>query len=147
MGAHPYFYFVEYQSDIENALRELREREFDAGRYSSAMELVEFPLGPDSPAPGPKHASIGEVMAQCGASGTRSILDLQFIGKEPELCTAGPLPKEALLGLYGVTEPTHEMVERNMGFFGEIDRGHGIYIVVYKNGVPNELMFAGYSFD
>jgi hypothetical protein len=39
------------------------------------------------------------------------------------------------------------MVERNMGFFEDIDRGEGVYIVIYKNGAPDELLFAGYSFD
>jgi hypothetical protein len=34
-----------------------------------------------------------------------------------------------------------------MDFFEELDRGHGIYIVLYKDGKPDELFFAGYSFD
>ena len=31
MGANPYFYFTKYQSDINNALQELRQQEFEAG--------------------------------------------------------------------------------------------------------------------
>jgi hypothetical protein len=39
------------------------------------------------------------------------------------------------------------MIERNMDFFENIDRGQGIYIAVYRNGQPYEIFFAGYSFD
>ena len=34
MGAHPYWYFVKYQSNLQKALDELRDREFKAGRYN-----------------------------------------------------------------------------------------------------------------
>jgi hypothetical protein len=32
LGGHPWFYFVEYEPDIDAALQKLRQREFDAGR-------------------------------------------------------------------------------------------------------------------
>jgi hypothetical protein len=38
MGTEPYWYFVEYQSDIDGALQELRKREFEAGRYNPVMD-------------------------------------------------------------------------------------------------------------
>ena len=62
MGAEPYFYFVEYNPDINAALQELREREFEAGRYNPVMRSLYslFPIGPDSPAPGAQHDSIEE---------------------------------------------------------------------------------------
>jgi hypothetical protein len=31
MGAHPYWYFTEYDLNIEAALQKLRRREFEAG--------------------------------------------------------------------------------------------------------------------
>jgi hypothetical protein len=34
-----------------------------------------------------------------------------------------------------------------MDFFEEIERGHGIYIIVYKDMGPDEIFFAGYSYD
>ena len=51
MGAHPYWYTVNYHPDFDAALNELREREFQAGRYNPAMNFIEFPITPTSPEP------------------------------------------------------------------------------------------------
>ena len=34
-----------------------------------------------------------------------------------------------------------------MGFWEDVERGRGVYIILYKDGVANEIFFAGYSFD
>lgn len=147
MGAHPYFYFVEYQGDVDAALQELRQREFAAGRYNPVEPFLDFPLGPNSPAPGAKHDCIEEAMEAADADGTRSILDIEAIGEDPNFGTAVPLPPDELEQYFGTTEPTHDMVLDNMDFLESIERGHCIYIVIYKGGKPSELFFAGYSFD
>ena len=147
MGAEPYYYFVEYHEDVENALQELRQREFTAGRYNPAADFLSFPVDPDVPGPGAQHESIEEAIEASDADGTRSILDLLTAGDEPDFCVACRLPEETLLDLYDTTEPTHEMIERDMGFFEDLERGHGIYTIVYRDGKPDELFFAGYSFD
>jgi hypothetical protein len=147
MGAHPYFYFVQYQADADKALRGLRQREFAAGRYNPVMPFPDFPVTANSPAPGAEHDSMEEAMEAGAEDGTRSILDLQTVGDEPNFCVACRLPEETVLDLYDTTEPTREMIERNMGFLDDLERGHGIYAVVYKNGKPDEMFFAGYSFD
>ena len=52
MGSSPYMYLVPYQPNFQRALDELREREFEQGRYNPVMpyppELVDdtTPLGP-----------------------------------------------------------------------------------------------------
>lgn len=89
----------------------------------------------------------GSMVEASDADGTRSILDLQTVGDEPDFCVACRIADELLLDLYDTTQPTHEMIERNMGFLEDLERGHGIYSVVYKIGQPDELFFAGYSFD
>lgn len=147
MGAHPYFYFVKYQSDIDAALQELRAREFEAGRYNPVIPFLEFPLGPDSPSPGNQHISIDEAMDDADADGTRSILDLDHISDEPEFCAATALPPDQLEGLFGTDQPTRKMIEDNQELFETIERGQGIYLIAYKNGRPDEIFFAGYSFD
>ena len=147
MGAHPYFYFVEYQPDIDSALQELREREFDAGRYNPVEPFMEFPIGPNSPAPGAQHLSIEEAREDAAEDGTRSILDIEGIADEPNFCVAAPMQEEELKEHFGTTQPTREMITRNMNFLGSIERGHCLFITVYKNGRPSELFFAGYSFD
>jgi hypothetical protein len=58
-----------------------------------------------------------------------------------------PLPDDVLEELYGTTEPTRAMVEGNMDFLEDVDRGMGVYIILYRDGKPDEICFAGYSFD
>jgi hypothetical protein len=147
MGAEPYFYFVKYDEDIDSALQELREREFEAGRYNPVIPHLNFPIGPDSPAPGAQHESIEDALEESGEDGTRSILDLDHISDEPEFGGVTPLTTEQLEGLFGTEQPTHEMVEDNGDIFENIERGHGAFIVVYKRGIPDENFFVGYSFD
>lgn len=57
------------------------------------------------------------------------------------------LPDDVLNDLYGTTQPTRAMVEQNMGFLEDVERGQGVYILLYRNGRPDEVFFAGYSFD
>jgi hypothetical protein len=149
MGAEPYWYFVDYQPKIEKALQELREREFRAGRYNPVMPFLspEFPIGPASPAPGAQHDSIDEAMEDAAEDGTRSILDIQRIADEPDFCVAAPLNEDVLEEIYGTKQPTRQMIEQNMDFLEDVDRGHCVYTLVYKDGKPTEIFFAGYSFD
>lgn len=147
MGAHPYFYFVPYQEDINAALQELRQREFEAGRYNPVIPFLEFPLGPDAPEPGAEHSSIEEAFEDADADGTRSILDLDHVSENPDFCAVSPLPPEELERLFGTTKPTHAMIEESDDLFEGIERGQGIYIIVHKDGKPDEIFFAGYSFD
>src|SRR5262249_42093944 len=136
-----------HQRDIDAALQELRDREFAAGRYNPVIPTLGFPVGPHSPSPGAQHATIEEAMEDAEADGTRSILDLDHVSESPEFCAVAPLSDETLLGLYGTRTPTREAVERNMDFFDDIERGQGVYLVVYRDGQPDEILFAGYSFD
>lgn len=159
MGAVPYFYFVKYQSDIDTALQELRYNEFMAGRYNPVVSFPEFPVDSDSSCLGAGHSSIQEAIDAADADGTRSILDLKFaIAKEKNTLSAGltndigysvaiPLDDEFIEELYGTRKPEHWMIEDNMDFFDFIDRGQGIYIIVYKNDEPYEIFFEGYSYD
>src|SRR5437879_5624641 len=124
MGAEPYSYFVPYQSDINSALQQLREREFRAGRYNPAMM---FPTHGGEEAAGAQHASIDEARMDAAEDGTRSILDLDHVAKGPEFCAVSPLDEVTLLKLYGTTQATCEQVEADDSFLEHVDRGHGIY--------------------
>jgi hypothetical protein len=147
MGANPYWYFTEYEKDAEAALQKLRRREFEAGRYNPVIPFLMFPLRPDAPAPGPQHASIEEAIAAAAEDGTRSILDLQSVGDQRDFGVAArPAPEELEL-LFETAEPTREMIESELRVFDNLDRGQGVCIVVYKDGKPDELFFAGYSYD
>lgn len=147
MGAHPYYYFVEYQPDIDAALQELRQREFEAGRYNPAQHFPQFPIRPDSSAPGAQHESIYEAMEDAAEEGTRSILDIESVSDFSEFGVASPLSEEDLQRYFGTAEPTREMISRTLDFLASVERGHCIYITVFESGRPRELFFAGYSFD
>lgn len=147
MGAHPYWYFTRYEEDIEAALDKLRQREFEAGRYNPVMPFIEFPIDPAADSPGPQHRSIQHARAAADTDGTRSILDIEGIGESGEIGVAAPLDDDGLEELYETTKPTRQMIETNLDLFDRLDRGQAIYIVIYKDNEPDELFFAGYSFD
>lgn len=148
MGGHFYYYFVPYEKDIEAALQTLRKREFEAGRYNPA---VPFPFD-DWPSQSAgtgraQHGSIREALEASDADGTRSILDLERVGTGADFGVAVALSTERLEELYGTWRPSHALVRENMDFFEDIERGQGIYIVVYANDQPTEILFAGVSYD
>jgi hypothetical protein len=57
------------------------------------------------------------------------------------------VPDDVLMSLFGTDRPTREMVEANDELYELIERGHGIYAIVYEGEYPSEIFFAGYSFD
>ena len=97
--------------------------------------------------PAQQHSSIEEAMEDAAEDGTRSILDLDHVSDFPEYFAIAPLDDKVLLDLYGTTMPTHEMVEQEMDFLDDVERGQGVYIVLYRDGQPDEIFIAGYSFD
>ena len=153
MGGEPYWYVVPYEADINVALQKLRQREFQAGRYNPVISFLDFPIDANSPSPGPQHASIDEVLDTANEDGTRSILDLAqvspvpFDGSQTPFMTVFPLGESARLDLFGVVNPTRQMVENCQDLWEDLQRGSGVYVVLYSGGKPHEIFFAGYSYD
>jgi hypothetical protein len=126
----------------------VRKREFEAGRYNPVIRFPDFPIGPESPAPGAQHASIEEALAASAEDGTRSILDLSEVRERPDYCAVAPFEDEALEELFGTTRPTRDVVEEQMfELLEDIDRGQGMYFLLYEGDQPTEIVFMGYSFD
>jgi hypothetical protein len=142
MGAEPWSYFVPYHEDIQVALSDLQRQEFEAGRYR--IRDTDHPP-----------ATMTEARAQFPESGTGTVLDMLGVVDEPHEVDAevpnffmvAPLSPQQLVTLYGTEKPTHEMVKARREFYEWIDRGLGVYIVVYEGDTPSELFFAGYSLD
>ncbi|MBD2597640.1 hypothetical protein H6G74_25440 [Nostoc spongiaeforme FACHB-130] len=135
MGAEVYWYYTNYQPDLNAALQKLRQREFQAGRYNPAIPLLDFPITENSPAPGAQHISIEAALEASEADGTRSILDILRVDDRPcplsrdefkkalrggeefyqilgeVFNTAFLLPPAELMTLFGTEQPTHEMIE------------------------------------
>jgi hypothetical protein len=103
MGGEPWMYFVPYQPDVSKALEELRLQEFAAGRYYPAADDLwsAMPIGPNAPSPGPSHTSIEAAMKAAGEDGTKSILDMMRVSREPDYFAVSPMDKEALVDFFG----------------------------------------------
>lgn len=132
MGAEPWDYFVPFEKNVQDALLKLRNREFLAGRFHGG----EFNPG-----------SIEEAREVADADGTRSILDMDRVGDEPDFGVVVPLSSKRLAELFGTDKPTRAMIETNRDFYEDIERGQGVFIVAYDQGEPSEIFFGGYSYD
>jgi hypothetical protein len=150
MGARFWSYFVPYQEDIRAALAALREQEFRAGRFYQPSEVPPGFWGrvlgrpPCKPKP---PASIREAIKIAGATGTRSILDMERISDTPDYGAVSPVPRDELWRLLATEQPTREKIEHCEELFERIDRGQGIYVITYRERKPDGIYFAGYSFD
>ena len=146
MGGHPWWYLVPYETDVAKSLAALRQREFEAGRYNPAEPFPSFPVDLKH-APGRKHSSIDAARQAADADGTRSILDVSRISTKPDFDAVAPLDETELMELFGTTEPTVADIENGDELFDQIERGQGVYVVVYEDDEPSQIFFAGYSYD
>ena len=152
MGGVPYYYVVPISGDVQATLNALREREFRAGRYNPVMDDIRFPITAKSPAPGAKHKTMELALKASREDGTRSILDILEIADQPTYHAACLLPAETLKRIYGTDRPDRSIIDndrymRKLFMGHRIERGHAIYFLIYEDGQPVEVFFAGYSFD
>jgi hypothetical protein len=101
----------------------------------------------DTPGPGARHATVREAMEDADADGTRSILDMERIGTVPDCGVVTEAPSDLVLELFGILEPTREMVKQDLSIVAALERGQGMYVIVYRDGKPSEIFFAGLSYD
>lgn len=98
-----------------------------------------------------KPKTIERLLEVQGESGTHSILDIGGISPKPEFGTVSSLPHTKLVELFGSERPSHAQIERasSSGALEEFtsERWQGIYVVVYHDGSPSEIFFAGCSGD
>jgi hypothetical protein len=131
-------YCVPYQSNIQKALDELRQREFKAGNFFRS-ELH------------PK--TIDDAIRNADAPGTRSILDIEKVSVTHDIETVSPAPPDKLRQLFRTDKPSHAAVERasrtfSTEFFTFLEtygRVEGVYILLYDGDRPVEIYFAGWS--
>jgi hypothetical protein len=148
MAGEAWHYVVPFQPDVNRALQDLRRREFEAGRYNPVKPFPEFPVDLEKPGPGAQHATIEEAVEASDMDGTRSILDMEQVGPDPEPGTVTELPAELAEELFGTEHPTAAMLEDVLAVLGQLaDRGQGIYVVLYRGDSPSEILFAGWSWD
>jgi hypothetical protein len=131
MGAEPYHYLVPYEQDIQRALDKLRASVFASGEYNGA----EF-----------EPATPQEAFEMAEEDGTGSILDIAQISDSPDFCCAAPFSRDELVDYFGTEQPTLDQAA-DADFWEDIERGQARYFVIYNDGQPAQICFAGYSFD
>jgi len=166
MGASSWQYFVPYQSNIQKALDELRAEVFQSGKYYigepvwhsiDESEYDEYPeedmreelkewlrrmKSMDKP------ITIEDLLEWNGEDGTHSILDITRVSVKPDFGTISPLAHEELISMFGTHEPTSIMIEQKANKIMELrERWQGTYIIVYKDGLPEQIYVAGFSGD
>ncbi|MES2460348.1 MAG: hypothetical protein V4671_07180 [Armatimonadota bacterium] len=104
-------------------------------------------LGDLSAAPGVGTREELAALSCLSAEGTKSVLDMQGISDETAPGLVRALPTPEIAQLFGKERPTRIMVEQNQELYERIDRGHGICFAVYRQDLPDEIFFGGYSYD
>lgn len=148
MGAYNFVYVVQYQEDVQAALTQLREREFRAGRYRPAAP--DSGIGGSGVFPVP-HQSIEELEADMPYMGTGTILDFNRVADAPtdEFGVVGRMDDARLADIFGTATPSRGDFDADPyhGFGEDIERGEAFWFILYRDGRPNELVFAGCSGD
>jgi hypothetical protein len=132
MGGEPWSCFTEHDANTQRALDRLRNEEFTAGRFRYAEE---------------NPSTIEEALEIADADGTASILDIERISDEPDFGCAAPFSAKELIQFFGTEKPTRDDVEQAEDYWDDIERGQARYAVVFADGKPSEIYFAGYSYD
>ena len=166
MGASGWQYFVPYQYDVSKVLNDLREQVFQSGKYYKRepfwryTDESEYDDAPDEDVrqeliewlrtmKGMKEpTTLEELFLWNGEDGTHSILDIKGVSDVPDFGSISPLSPEELMSLFGTHGPTKSMVEQKTDEIMNLrERWQGTYVVVYKDGLPNEIFITGFSGD
>lgn len=165
MGASGWSYIVPFQEDINQALQELRQQEFAAGKYYRPGTFIEMALNRNIVAADereqleaalkslnalPAPLTIEELFEQNGESGTHSIIDIFSVSAAPEFGTVSPLSDEELMEIFGHARPhIDEVLEESKleELYDRRERWEGLYVICYTNNMPMQIFFCGCSGD
>lgn len=166
MGASGWQYIVPYQTDIQKALNELRGLVFQSGNYYKRepfwqdTDESEYDDAPDEEVRQQlvewlhkmksmkEPTTIEELFLWNGEDGTHSILDIKGVSDVPDYGAISPLSLEELVSLFGTQQPTRAMIEQKTDeIMGLRKSWQGTYVIVFKDGFPNEIFITGFSGD
>lgn len=118
---------VPWCDSIQHAFNSLRWEVFQAREYRG-----------DRDAP-----SIYALRRACGAQGTHSVLDMQWVAPEPRRGTVAPLSPDVLKATFGTMCPTRKQFEA--AELPQRPAWEGTYVVLYEDNRPREIVFYGRS--
>jgi len=130
MGGEPWFNIVPYEADVEAALQKTRAEIFKSGNYTHTGKR--------------KPRTIEEVLKRGGDEGTNSILDMTHVADRPTDRAVAPLTKKMLVKVFGTEQPTETDWWANyLDLWDTLEPGRGIVVVLYADGSPAKIAFAG----
>ena len=95
-----------------------------------------------------KPTSIDELLERSEDTGTHSILDITDIAPRRRLGAAAPLGERIIEKTFGTSRPTHDQVEAQWPDVAEaLKRDYACYLIVFRDGEPDEYVFIGVSGD
>lgn len=152
MGGHPWKTTCPYQPDLAAALAAAQNEVFARGEFgfTYSMKVAYAELGqPPPPLPEePEAMTIDEARQNGAEGGTRSILDVYELAREPAPGVAGPFAPGVLRSDLGTDRPTLAEVEAGLGkLYERLGRGEAAHVTCYENGTPSSYVFLGISFD
>jgi len=134
MGGEPWFNIVPYEADTEAVLQKTRADVFASGNYTLTGKK--------------KPRTIEEVLKRGGAEGTNSILDMLAVTDRPADRAVTPLTKKSLVKLFGTEQPTEkDWWAGYLELWDSLEPGRGIVVVLYADGKPDKIVFAGLEFE
>jgi hypothetical protein len=95
-----------------------------------------------------KPRSIDDLLERAEESGTHSILDITEVASRRREGAAAPLGARVIEKMFGTPQPTRDQVEVGWQDVAEtLRREHACYLVVFRDGEPDEYAFIGVSGD
>jgi hypothetical protein len=164
MGASAWSYFVPYQSDIRAALEALRKEEFLAWqqehpnkRFKTIDALLKW-KGADGAS---SILDVNRISTNPLAASKHDFSKYNFHNPDDmkrfmavmqdSVGSVYPLSDEDYIALFGTQKPTRQDIERAPQaldmLYNRIERGSGVYLVLYKNNQPSEIYFMGITGD
>jgi len=163
----PFFYFTDYDEDVNNALQTLRQYEFECGRYYSALVekypdidevfYLDFPIDEKSVFAEPVHADIKRALEDSDYE-TMSILDLLWASPNKQDGGAVPFDINKLIYYFGTKFPSKKTVlnimrnklDTSSDLWNDIfleGKWRAYHMVIYEDNHPREICFFGIFID
>lgn len=112
----------------------MREQEFKAGRYFPVNDAYFQKSGEKLP------ETMEQALDLSGADGTKSILDVFYVGHDADYMIARILDEREVVHYFGTAKPEHFDV-KTAPFWDDIERGKAICFVLYRDGREAQIVF------
>jgi hypothetical protein len=100
------------------------------------------------PVPTTIDEQIKEFVQTTMEEGTGTILDMEGISDQEDFFRITPLTSAELIEIFATDTPDHDMVAAKRSEVTDFRKSQkGTYVIVFKDGQPDEIFFGGFSGD